>query len=282
MLQTYLTIYSGTLLPPFYIGSTSLDKFNKGYHGTVLSKKYKLIYNSELKNNPHLFDSCIIDEFETRKEATECELYYQKQMNAVKSELFFNMSIASKDGCFGMDTSGENHPLYGSHNGKGHIHSYNPSTGETSFLSYIPAGYVKGRKFKASSHNKGKKWYNDGFNKKMFIPGQQPKDWVIGNPIAEIAKINMKRNDGIYDLDIQNKLKDLWIKTGYLPSYKFRELAISNGFEDDDYHTLIYKIFKSVKRLSKPKKVWANDGIKSFMCSDLELVTNNYVKGRLK
>lgn len=283
MFVAYLTIYSGNLLPPFYIGSTSLKRFQSGYHGSVLSKKYKSIYNSELKNNPHLFDSCIISEFKTREEATECELYYQKLYDAPRSDKFFNRAWAAPNGFFGVSCTKEDHPLYGSNNAKDYIHSYSPETKESTFLPYIPEGNVKGRlNLKASSHNKGKKWYNNGIDKKLFIPGNQPKDWVMGNIITKTTKDKMKRNDGIYNLDIQEKLKLLWIKTGYLPSYKFRELAIAEGFDDDDYHTLVYKIFRSVKRLSKPKKIWANDGNKSFMCSELELVSNNYVRGRLK
>lgn len=36
----YHTIYSGTLLPPNYIGSSTVDKvLTKKYHGSVKSKK---------------------------------------------------------------------------------------------------------------------------------------------------------------------------------------------------------------------------------------------------
>lgn len=68
------------------------------------------------------------------------------------------MSYAAPKGSFGRDIKGQNHPLYGSHNCKGNIHSHDPLTGKSAFLPYIPEGYVKGRsnKFKASSHNKGK------------------------------------------------------------------------------------------------------------------------------
>ena len=111
MFVTYLTIYEGDKLPQFYIGSTSKKKFLNGYHGTVVSKKYKEIYNKELKDNPHLFDTCIIEEFPTRKEATACELRYQKLHDVVKSENFFNMAFAAPNGSHGRDTSGENHPF---------------------------------------------------------------------------------------------------------------------------------------------------------------------------
>lgn len=41
---TYVTFYSGNKLPPFYIGSTSVDKIEKGYRGSVKSKRWKQIY----------------------------------------------------------------------------------------------------------------------------------------------------------------------------------------------------------------------------------------------
>ncbi|UYM28709.1 homing endonuclease [Serratia phage vB_SspM_LC53] len=190
---TYLTIYTGEKLPPFYIGSTSLKKFNLGYHGTVTSKKYKDAYKEELSQNPELFDTCIIDEFDTREEATACELHYQKLHDAVKNENFFNMSYAAPKGCFGMDVAGKNHPLYGSHNGHGNIHSYHPETLEQSFLPYIPEGFVKGRSpnYKASSHNKGKKWYNNGIDNKMCCVGSEPDGWILGK---------IARNKGVFKM----------------------------------------------------------------------------------
>lgn len=60
MYCTYLTIYSGNLLPPFYIGYTKVSKISKDYHGTVSSRKYKDIWISELKHRPHLFKTKIL------------------------------------------------------------------------------------------------------------------------------------------------------------------------------------------------------------------------------
>lgn len=112
MFIVYLTIYSGDKLPPFYIGSTSLKKFNEGYTGSVRSQKYKKIYYEEKINNPHLFDVCIVDMFETRKEAICAEYKYQKLNDVVKSDKFFNMSMASPNGFFGMSTAKEDNPFY--------------------------------------------------------------------------------------------------------------------------------------------------------------------------
>lgn len=112
MFIVYFTIYSGTKLPPFYIGSTSLEKHLDGYHGSVKSKKYKEIYESELKDHPELFDSLIVEEYETREEALYSERYYQKLYNVVKNKNFFNMSIADVNGCYGMDVYKENNPFW--------------------------------------------------------------------------------------------------------------------------------------------------------------------------
>jgi hypothetical protein len=103
---TYLTIYSGNKLPPFYIGSSSLEKIEKGYCGTVLSKKYINIWKEELKNNRHLFKTKIISRHETRKEALDKELFLHKALSVVKSPLYINMSFAAPKGFFGISLLG--------------------------------------------------------------------------------------------------------------------------------------------------------------------------------
>jgi NUMOD3 motif len=103
---TYLTIYSGNKLPPFYIGSSSLVNINKGYHGTVKSKKYKSIWKEELRNSPELFKTKIISQHNDRKQALEKELILQKKLNVVKSPMYINMSLSCPNGYFGMDTKG--------------------------------------------------------------------------------------------------------------------------------------------------------------------------------
>ncbi len=108
----YLTIYRGELLPPFYLGSSSVKRINGGYHGSVKSKKWKYIYEKELVENPHLFNTVILRTTINRKMSSAVELYLQKRNDVVTSTFFFNESLAQKDGMFGRDVSGENHPLY--------------------------------------------------------------------------------------------------------------------------------------------------------------------------
>lgn len=95
MYITYLTIYSGDRLPPYYLGSTSYEKYLQGYHGSIASKEYKLIFKQELINNPHLFDTIILTEHNDRKEAYIQELRYQKQMDVVKNIKFMNKAYVS-------------------------------------------------------------------------------------------------------------------------------------------------------------------------------------------
>jgi hypothetical protein len=110
----YITHYSGnalstktesTISPSNYIGSTSVDKINNGYKGSVSSKKYKTIWESELKNNPHLFSVEIISYHDTRPEATYKELQLQRIFNVLTNPLFVNMSYAQPKGYLGMSDS---------------------------------------------------------------------------------------------------------------------------------------------------------------------------------
>lgn len=93
---TYLTTYSGDKLPPLYIGSTSVQKIEEVYHGSVKSKKYRKTWESELSNNPHLFETKILTTHSSREEALEEEMRYQIEHDVVSSDLYVNMAIANK------------------------------------------------------------------------------------------------------------------------------------------------------------------------------------------
>ena len=100
--------FNSNITPSNYIGSTSLEQINKGYMGSVVSKKYKVLWESELKQNPQLFKLEIISYHDTRSDATYKELQIQKLFNVVKNPLFVNMSLAQKHGCFGTDNPAHN------------------------------------------------------------------------------------------------------------------------------------------------------------------------------
>jgi len=106
----YITRYSGNKLPPFYIGSSSVEKVKRGYNGSVMSKKYKDIYDFEQKNNKHLFKTRILKIFNTREEAFSAERDIQIKYDLINNDKYMNMSIARKNGYFGG--SGKNCASY--------------------------------------------------------------------------------------------------------------------------------------------------------------------------
>ena len=92
---TYLTVYTGNKLPPFYIGSTSMDKINKGYRGSVDSKKYKSIWKQELYDHPDLFKTIILTKHETRQEALDKEIVFHVFFSVARNPMYINMAHAN-------------------------------------------------------------------------------------------------------------------------------------------------------------------------------------------
>lgn len=120
----YKTTYSGSLLPKYYIGSTTIEKALSGkYFGSVKSKKYEKIFKSELNKNKHLFSIEIISYHKTRKEALTEELKLQILYNVVVSTDYINESLARKNGYFGMILKGPEHPNYKNNRRTGKKHS---------------------------------------------------------------------------------------------------------------------------------------------------------------
>jgi len=217
MYCTYLTTYHGNLLPPYYIGSSSITKIQTGYRGSVSSAEFKEVWNNELLNNPRLFTVEIISTHETRKEALIAELEYQIMNNVVNDKLYVNKSLAQPDGFFGMDVSGSNNPMYGrsrkgeKHKGGENIaaalkksyesgkHDHLKEASSVRFTENNPThnpeimerikktwkdngrgiGSSNGMYGKKSAMN-GKKLYNDGKVTKCFIENHQPAGWTLG------------------------------------------------------------------------------------------------------
>ena len=86
----------------FYIGSSSVAKVESGYHGSVRSRRYRLIWKQEQYENPQLFKTVIISRAETRKGALlrECEM--QKRMQVKYNPLYVNRAYAEANGFFGV------------------------------------------------------------------------------------------------------------------------------------------------------------------------------------
>jgi len=110
---TYLTIYSGDILPRRYIGSCNTKNILKGYNGSISSKRWKDLYEYEQKNNKHLFKTRILKEFETHHEAIFEENKLHIKYDVVKSDLYMNESNAVVNGFFGRNVNGNNNPMYG-------------------------------------------------------------------------------------------------------------------------------------------------------------------------
>lgn len=106
---TYLITYKGNKLPPFYIGSSNINRLEAGYRGSVSSIRYGKIWKQELKENPHLFKYHIITTHDTRKEATEKELQIQMRLKVMHNPMYINESYARINGVHGLSLSGKNH-----------------------------------------------------------------------------------------------------------------------------------------------------------------------------
>jgi hypothetical protein len=97
MFCTYLTLYSGNKLPPFYIGSTSVKRVeDEGYGGSVSSKLYAAIWRSERKAHPELFRTQILSIHTSRKDAFDKEQKLQLAVGAAKSPMYMNRTTANK------------------------------------------------------------------------------------------------------------------------------------------------------------------------------------------
>ncbi|MFK5882876.1 MAG: NUMOD3 domain-containing DNA-binding protein [Candidatus Izemoplasma sp.] len=228
----YLTIYEGTKLPPFYIGSTSIENLSNGYYGSICSKKYKETFRKELKENPQLFDVIILEEFKDRREALAYELEVQKQKDVVKSDLYMNMAFASVDGFFGMSVkgkdspnygkkhteeyrkarSGSNHPLYGTHLteeqkkavSKAHLGK------KVSKATKLKMSESLKEYFKTNTgRTKNTKWHNNKkINKRIKIGNKIPEGFSVGriNNIQNNTPIKIIHRNHKYDKFLSIKL----------------------------------------------------------------------------
>lgn len=136
----YLTSYFGNQLPPFYLGSTSIEKIQNGYRGSVSSIEYRENWKNE---DASLFKVKIISRHKTRREALEKEELLQRKVDAPHNPLYINKAFAVKDGCFGVSKkshwkglSGSSVPWFGKkisntkNIAKAKVGKLNPSAGK--------------------------------------------------------------------------------------------------------------------------------------------------------
>lgn len=94
MYCTYLTVYSGNRLPPFYIGYSTVSKVENGYRGSAQSKLYGSLWKSELKNNPHLFKTKIITTHHNKEDAILTERKFHLAFSVHINPMFINQSAS--------------------------------------------------------------------------------------------------------------------------------------------------------------------------------------------
>lgn len=97
---TYLTTYKGNKMPPFYIGSSSVDKVASGYCGSVKSATYGETWREELEQHKYLFETKVISIHETREDALKRENQLHKKLRVVANPLYINKATAA--GTFGV------------------------------------------------------------------------------------------------------------------------------------------------------------------------------------
>lgn len=113
MYCTYITMYTGDKFPKWYIGSSSVKNIEKGYVGSVSSKKYKELWLSEVKENHSLFNTRILSRYQCRTEALKEELRLHVKHNVHINNKYVNMSLACPNGFFGVSMLGPSSPSYG-------------------------------------------------------------------------------------------------------------------------------------------------------------------------
>lgn len=217
MYCVYITTYSGDKLPKYYVGSSSVDNVKNGYTGSVKSKRWKALWESENRDNPELFHVDIISTHNTREEALAAELLFQTENNVVMSDSWANLSLATVNGFFGRDVSGENNPMFGkSRKGEIHNNGENISSGLKKFYSTEEGIKKRERSRQRLSENNmskdaeiisrnkeiwkeqgrnigskngmfgkknpmnGKVLYNNGSETKAFFECTEPEGWIRG------------------------------------------------------------------------------------------------------
>jgi hypothetical protein len=200
----YLTVYSGNLLPPFYIGSTTTQNIHNGYKGSVSSKKYKKIWKLEINNHPELFKTYILSVHNDRQAAMSKETKFHEHLSVHKNDLYINRSTA-RGKFFNTGPQTSEHRQKVSHskkvfysniqnrldqseNRKGKRHSLDTKDKiRNSLKSKYKNGYknpMTGIKrpslAKYNEMRKGSHWYNNGSISKRLLDHEIPTGWIKG------------------------------------------------------------------------------------------------------
>ena len=110
---TYLTVYTGNKLPPFYVGCSTLARIKQGYHGSVSSKKYKTIWKEELLNHSERFRSVVLTTHKTKEAAIEREHKFHIALQVASHPLYINQTQNKQPLNFQQPLKGSQHKLAG-------------------------------------------------------------------------------------------------------------------------------------------------------------------------
>ncbi len=240
---TYLTIYKGNKLPPFYIGSTSALKISEGYRGSVQSKKYKQIWLSELKDNPHLFETQILTTHTTREEALNREESFQKKMNVVNNPLYINLCIAGK--------------LFSDNTGRKRTEQMRLN---------ISMNHGKGMLGRKHSEKTKTQMSKNSYHRGRFGSNSP----IYGRKHSDESKRKMS---------FKNKGKKRTVEQSIRQSERQKGRAAPNkGIP----HTEECKRKISLKAKNRPKRKWITNNIIEQLISKDDKIPENYTNGRLK
>lgn len=108
----YLIHYKGEDLPPFYVGSSSMSRLEKGYRGSPKSIEWGALWEGARRSRPELFEYSVVSRHFTREGATNAERVYHEIASVVSSPFYANKAVANK-GSFTSDSKGVNNNSFG-------------------------------------------------------------------------------------------------------------------------------------------------------------------------
>ncbi len=259
----YLTVYRGNKLPPFYIGSSSVENVNFGYHGSVSSKRYKEIWKHEVKFNNDLFTTKIIAYFNTRREALCMENKLQHCVQVVNNPLYINQSYAQKNGAIGRCGKGVLNSRYGAKLSEStRLKISNANKGKASRQGAVLTEYTK---TKISNSLKGR-----------TLPKEQIEKTILSRKANYVKKYRF--TNGEHDI-LSDVCPDGYISGWSTPSKSTRKglRACTNGTENKFLPNCPkgwWYGFTGKTNSNKPKKLgewlFVKDDIQIF-CNDLYL-----------
>jgi hypothetical protein len=244
----YLTMYSGDKLPKWYIGSSYEQKVLNGYNGSVKSKEFKDIYKSEQKVNKHLFKTRIISFHKTQQEAINEELRLHHKHNVVINKKYFNKSLASVNGFFGMNISGELHPMFGrTHSEKTKQKISEANSGKTHSIE------SKAKMSGENNHNFGKKLSKE-HKQKISEANSGEKNINFGKAMSDKTKQKLSKTN-LGRIWIKNLIENISKKINTSEFAEYEKLGWIKG-------RISFKISEAGRK-SKTGKIWIKNLIKN-------------------